>query len=55
LQRIETSAAGGRFDAEAIFFSDDLPSLEGDLNLETCKWAYARVSTARPDVPECQP
>jgi hypothetical protein len=54
LGRIETSADDGRFDAESIFFSDDLPSLEGDLNFETCKWTYERVSTEPPDVPKCQ-
>jgi hypothetical protein len=54
LRRIETSADGGRFDAESIFFTDDFPLAEGVLDFENCKWAYARVSTERPDVPECQ-
>ena len=27
---------------------------EGDRIFETCKWAYERVSTEPPDVPECQ-
>ena len=38
----------------SIFFTDDFPLAEGDLDFETCKWAYERVSTERPDVPECQ-
>jgi hypothetical protein len=54
LRRIETSADGGRFDADSIFFTDDFPSDEGVLDFDTCKWAYERVSTERPDVPECQ-
>ena len=54
LRRIETSETVARFDAEFIFFTDDFPSAEGDRDFETCKWAYARVSTEPPEVPECQ-
>jgi hypothetical protein len=54
LRRIETSADGGRFDADSIFFTDDFPSFEGILDFDTCKWAYERVSTERPDVPKCE-
>jgi hypothetical protein len=54
LRRIETSTDGGRFDADSIFFTDDFPSAEGVREFDTCKWAYERVSTERPDVPECQ-
>ena len=54
LRRIETSADSGRFDADSIFFTDDFPSAEGVLDFDTCKWAYERVSTEPPDVPECQ-
>ena len=54
LRRIETSEAVGRFDADSIFFTDDFPSAEGDRDFETCKWAYERVSTEPPEVPECQ-
>ena len=38
----------------SIFFTDDFPLFDGVLDFETCKWAYERVSTERPDVPECQ-
>jgi hypothetical protein len=54
LLRIETSADGGRFDADSIFFTDDFPLDRGVLDFETCKWAYTRVSTERPDVPKCE-
>jgi hypothetical protein len=54
LRRIETSETAGRFDADSIFFTDDFPSAEGVRDFDTCKWAYERVSTDRPDVPECQ-
>ena len=54
LRRIETSADGSRFDADSIFFTDDFPLADGVLEFDTCKWAYTRVSTERPDVPECQ-
>jgi hypothetical protein len=40
LRRIATSADGGRFDAESIFFTDDFPLAEGVLDFQTCKWAY---------------
>ena len=43
-----------RFDADFIFFTDDFPSFRGTPDFDTCKWAYERVSTERPDVPECQ-
>jgi hypothetical protein len=54
LRRIETSEDEGRFDAESIFFTDDFPPVEGVLTFSTCKWAYERVSTEPPDVPECE-
>ena len=54
LRRIEISETAARFDADSIFFSDDFPSFRGDRIFETCKWAYERVSTEPPDVPECQ-
>jgi hypothetical protein len=54
LRRIDTSETPGHFDAESIFFTDDFPLFDGVLDFETCKWAYQRVSTERPDVPECQ-
>ena len=54
LRRIETSETAGRFDADSIFFTDDFPLSEGVRDFETCKWAYERVSTERPDVPKCQ-
>ena len=54
LRRIETSETVGRFDAESVFFTDDFPLFRGTLDFETCKWAYTRVSTERPDVPKCQ-
>jgi hypothetical protein len=54
LRRIEASETAARFDADSIFFTDDFPSFRGTLDFETCKWAYERVSTERPDVPKCQ-
>ena len=54
LRRIEISETAARFDADSIFFSDDFPSFRGDRIFETCKWAYERISTEPPDVPECQ-
>jgi hypothetical protein len=54
LRRIEISDTAARFDAESIFFTDAFPSAEGVLDFENCKWAYERVSTEPPDVPECQ-
>jgi hypothetical protein len=54
LRRIEVLEDAARFDADSIFFTDDFPLAEGDLDFETCKWAYERVSTEPPDVPECQ-
>ena len=54
LRRIETSADSSRFDADSIFFTDDFPLDRGVLDFETCKWAYQRVSTERPDVPKCE-
>ena len=54
LRRIETSETAGRFDADSIFFTDDFPSAEGVRDFDTCKWAYERVSTDRPDVPKCE-
>lgn len=54
LRRIETSDTAGHFDADSIFFTDDFPLFDGVPDFETCKWAYERVSTERPDVPECQ-
>ena len=54
LQRIFTGEEGaGRFDAESIFFSDDFPGFERDLDFLSCKYAYERVSTERPRVPRC--
>ena len=54
LRRIDISGDVARFDADSIFFTDDFPSFRGTLDFDTCKWAYERVSTERPDVPECQ-
>jgi hypothetical protein len=54
LRRIEVSEDGAHFDADSIFFTDDFPPAEGILDFETCKWAYERVSTEPPDVPECR-
>jgi hypothetical protein len=54
LRRIEVLEDTARFDADSIFFTDDFPSAEGVLDFGTCKWAYERVSTEAPDVPECQ-
>jgi hypothetical protein len=54
LRRIETSETAARFDADSIFFTDDFPAFRGTLDFATCKWAYTRVSTERPDVPKCQ-
>jgi hypothetical protein len=54
LRRIETSETGGQFDAESVFFTDDFPLNDGAREFDTCKWAYERVSTERPDVPKCQ-
>ena len=54
LRRIDISEDVARFDADSIFFTDDFPSFRGTLDFDTCKWAYERVSTERPDVPECQ-
>jgi hypothetical protein len=54
LRRIETAETVGRFDADSVFFTDDFPLFRGTLDFETCKWAYTRVSTERPDVPKCQ-
>ena len=54
LRQIETSESAARFNAESVFFTDDFPLFRGDLDFATCKWAYERVSTERPDVPECQ-
>jgi hypothetical protein len=54
LRRIEASETAARFDADSIFFTDDFPLGRGTLDFETCKWAYERVSTERPDVPKCE-
>ena len=54
LRRIEISETAARFDADSIFFTDDFPSFRGFSTSETCKWAYQRVSTERPDVPKCE-
>ena len=54
LRRIKTSETAATFDADLIFFTDDFPSFRGALDFATCKWAYERVSTEPPDVPECQ-
>jgi hypothetical protein len=54
LRRIDISEDVARFDADSIFFTDDFPSAKGVLDFDTCKWAYERVSTEPPDVPECQ-
>ena len=54
LRRIDISEDVARFDANSIFFTDDFPSFRGTLDFDTCEWAYARVSTEPPDVPECQ-
>jgi hypothetical protein len=54
LRRIKISATAATFDADSIFFTDDFPSFRGTLDFATCKWAYERVSTEPPDVPECQ-
>jgi hypothetical protein len=54
LRRIEISDTTARFDADSIFFTDDFPSFDGVFDFDTCKWAYERVSTEPPDVPECQ-
>jgi hypothetical protein len=54
LRRIDISEDVARFGAESIFFTDDFPSAKGTLDFDTCKWAYERVSTEPPDVPECQ-
>jgi hypothetical protein len=54
LRQIETSETAGRFNAESIFFTDDFPSFRGDLDFASWKWAYERVSTEAPDVPECK-
>jgi hypothetical protein len=55
LRRILTTGeeAAGRFDAESIFFSDDVPGFEGVLDFLSCKYAYDRVSTEVPELPEC--
>jgi hypothetical protein len=49
LRRIETSDTAARFDADSVFFTDDLPEFKATLDFATCKWAYERVSTERPD------
>jgi hypothetical protein len=54
LRQIETSDTAARFNAESVFFTDDFPLFRGDLDFASCKWAYERVLTERPDVPECQ-
>jgi hypothetical protein len=54
LRRINISETAATFDADSIFFTDDFPSFSGTLDFATCKWAYERVSTEPPDVPECQ-
>ena len=54
LRRIETSETAAASMPNSIFFTDDFPLFEGILDFETCKWAYERVSTEPPDVPECQ-
>jgi hypothetical protein len=54
LRRIDISEDVARFDAESIFFTDDFLLFEGARIFATCKWAYERVSTEPPDVPECQ-
>jgi hypothetical protein len=54
LRRINVSEDAASFDADSIFFTDDFPGDEGVLDFDTCKWAYERVSTEPPDVPECQ-
>jgi hypothetical protein len=54
LRRIESSETAARFDADFIFFTGGFPAAEGVLDFATCRWAYERVSTEPPDVPECQ-
>jgi hypothetical protein len=54
LRRIETSADGGRFDADSVFFTDDYPAFKGAFDFATCKWGYERVSTDPPPVPSCE-
>jgi hypothetical protein len=53
LRRINISEDVASFDAESIFFTEDF-EFEGDRIFATCKWAYERVSTELPDVPECE-
>jgi hypothetical protein len=54
LRRIETSKIAACFDADRVFFTDGLPEFKATVDFATCKWAYKRVSTERPDVPKCQ-
>jgi len=51
LRRIETSADGGRFDAESIFFTDDYPPAEGVLDFLTCKWPTSGCRRSRRTCP----
>ena len=51
LRRIETSADGGRFDADSIFFTDDFPLAEGVLGVRYLQVGERAASPERPDVP----
>ena len=54
LRRIEISETDAHFDAESVFFTDDFLLFEGNRIFATCKWAFERVSTTPPSVPDCQ-
>lgn len=56
LVRIFPATTGGAtfgFAADTIFYTKDLPGLEGQLMIESCKWAMERVSTEVPEINGC--
>jgi hypothetical protein len=50
---ITAPGAGGLFNGESQFFTNDFPGSGGVTNFGTCKYAYERVSTVRPTVRSC--
>jgi hypothetical protein len=50
---ITAVGAKGLFNGESQFFTNDFPGSGGVTNFGTCKYAYERVSTVRPDVRSC--
>lgn len=55
LRPIVAKGRKGLFNGESQFFTDDFPGSEGVINFGTCKYAYERVSTARPVLGRCVP